>query len=106
MSKLTNVCQTVLGNEKVWTYLEVHTQSPGSRGRHRYRIIVVNRGGNLAEYREDMGLASKFKGIRELHIPSLFEHSVDELLALAEELRNETEIDLDDLLQLDNYKLG
>lgn len=106
MNKLVIPTTTVLGNEKAWAYQEVHLQSPSSRGRHRYRIILVNRDGNLAEYREDMGLASKFKGVKELNIPSLWCHSIDELLGLAEELRNETEVDLDDLLQLDDYKLA
>lgn len=108
MGDLAIRTNTVMGWEKAWTYLEAHLQSPGSRGRRRYRIIVVNRDGYLAEYREDMGLASKWKGVKELNIPSLWCHSVDELLALAEELRNETVIDLDELLQLDSkqYKLG
>lgn len=106
MSKVLPVATTILGNEKAWAYQEVHLQSPSSHGRHRYRIIVVNRDGNLAEYREDMGSIKLWKGVKELNIPSLWCHSVDELLGLAEELRNETEIDLDELLQLDNYKLG
>jgi len=97
---------TVTGDEKAWTYLEIHLQSPDSRGRRRYRIIVVNRDGELAEYREDMGLARNFKGVKELNIPSLWEHSVDELRGLADELRNETEIDLHELLQLDEFKSG
>jgi len=102
------VTNTVTGNEKAWTYLEVNLQSPGSRGRRRYRIIVVNRDGKLAEYREDMGATSKFRGKRELNIPSFWEHDVDELLVLAEELRNEKILDLDELLQLDSnqYRLG
>ena len=103
---LTPVTLTVKGNEKSWTYLEVHLQSPNSRGMRRYRIIVVNRDGKLAEYREDMGPAKKFKGVKQLNIPSMFEHSVDELRGIADELRNETQIDLDELLQLDNYKLA
>ena len=53
-----------------------------------------------------MGPSKKFKGVKELYIPSLWEHTVDELIALAEELRNETEIDLKELLQLDTFKLG
>jgi len=102
------VTNAITGNEKAWTYLEVNLQSPGSRGRRRYKIIVVNRDGRLAEYREDMGSTRKFKGIRELNIPSLFEHTIDELIALAEELRNDKGIDLDELLQMDGskYKLG
>jgi len=106
MSKVLSVATTILGNEKAWAYQEVHLQSPGSHGRRRYRIILVNRDGNLAEYREDMGSVKLWKGVKELNIPSLWCHSVDELLGLAEELRNETEIDLKDWLELDQMKLA
>ena len=94
----------VNGNEKAYSLQEVHLQSPGSRGFHRYRIIMVNRDGNLAEYREDMGLASKYKGIRQFNIPSLWEHSVEELLDIANVLRTETFIDIHDWLGLESYK--
>ena len=102
------VTNAITGNEKAWTYLEVNLQSPGSRGRRRYKIIVVNRDGRLAEYREDLGPASRFRGIKEINIPSFFEHTVDELCGLADELRNEIYIDLDELLQMSRrqYKLG
>ena len=105
---ITPVATTILGNELAYTYMEIHMHSPDSRGSRRYRIIVVNRDGHLVEYREDMGLASKWKGVKELNIPSLWEHSVDELRGLADELRHGLEIDLDELLQLDSkqYKLG
>ena len=104
MATLTRVTTTITGNEKVWTYMELHLQSPTGRGGRRYRIIIVNRDGQLAEYREDMGPVSKFKGVNELNIPSLWEHSVDELRDLADELRNRREIDLAELLQLDKFK--
>ena len=81
-------------------------QSPDSRGFHRYRIILVNRDGKLAEYREDMGLASNFKGIRQFNVPSLWEHSVEELLDIANLLRTETFIDVKDWLELDRMKLA
>ena len=93
-------------NEKAWSLQEAHLQSPGSRGFHRYRIILVNRDGKLAEFREDMGLAKNFKGIRQFNVPSLWEHSVAELLDIADTLRNETFIDIKDWLQLDRMKLA
>ena len=65
----------------------------------------MNRDGNLAEYREDMGLAKNFKGAKvELQILSYWEHSVAELIALADELRWDTDIDIKDWLELDSYK--
>lgn len=91
-------------NEKANSYQEVHLQSPGSRGFHRYRIIIVNRDGKLAEYREDMGLASKYKGIRQFNVPALWEHTVSELLSIADTLRTETFIDIKDWLQIDEMK--
>lgn len=94
----------VYGNEKAYSLQEVHLQSPDYKGFHRYKIIIVNRDGNLAEYREDMGLASKFKGIRQFNVPSLWEHSVEELLDIANMLRTETFIDISDWLELENYK--
>ena len=108
--ELTIVTTTVQGNEKAWTYMEVHQQSPGSKGFRRYRMIVVNRDGRLAEYREDMGPAKAFKGVRQLNIPSLWEHTVDELRGIADELRylDYDKLDLDELLELehDKYKIG
>jgi len=105
MDSIVPVALTVTGNEKAWTYMEAHQQSPGSRGMRRYRIIVVLRDGTLSEYREDMGDAKKFKGARQLHIPSLFEHTVDELRNWADDLRWEPWPYLDELLENDNYNL-
>lgn len=106
MSGIVPVTTTVLGNEKAWGLYEIHEQSPGSRGFHRYQIIQVIRNGQIAEWRKDLGLAKNFKGVNQLRIPSLLEHSVDELMALANELRGEVKIDLKDLLQLDKMKLA
>lgn len=94
----------VKGDEKAYAYQEVHLQSPNSKGIRRYRIIFVNRDGKMAEYREDMGSSKKYKGVRQLNIPSLWEHSVDELLDIADYLRTETHIDLKDWLEIENYK--
>jgi len=100
---ITLITTTVYGDEKAWGYAEVHKQSPRYRGFHRYRVISVLRDGRLAEYSEDMGLASKFKGITPIAIPSFWEHSVDELRDLADELRGRPRIDVKDLLELESY---
>ncbi len=81
-------------------------QSPDSTCFHRYRIILVNRDGKLAEYREDMGKASKYKGAKQLNIPSLWEHTVAELIDLANQLRWDVDIDIKDWLQIDEMKLA
>ena len=104
MSEIILATTYLLGDEKAYSLQEVHLQSPGSRGFHRYRIFIVNRDGNLAEFREDMGLAKNFKGIRQFNVPSLWEHSVSELLGIADTLRNETFIDIKEWLELDTYK--
>ena len=106
MSKIQPTATTILGNERCMGLYEIHEQSPDSRGFHRYQIIHVLRDGVISEFRRDMGLASKFKGVKQLRIPSYMEHTVDELMGLAIELRNETEIDLLDLLELDKIKLA
>ena len=68
-------------------------------------MLGVLRDGVIAEYREDMGRASVFKGAKKLiHIPSLWEHTVAELIALADTLRWDTVIDVKDWLGLENYK--
>lgn len=93
-------------NEKAMWYQELHEASPDASGARRYRKIYVKRDGNLAIYTEDMGLASEWKGTRELNIPLFFEHSVAEALDLAQNLRNETKIDLHDWLEIDDFKEG
>lgn len=101
---ITPVTSYVRENEKAWAYLELQEQAPDFSGFHRYRLIYVKRDGKITEYREDMGLASNFKGAKQIHIPSVWEHTCDELISLADELRWDTDIDVKDLLELENYK--
>ena len=103
-NKIVPITLTVTGDEKAWGLYEIHDQSPGNRGFHRYQIIMVNRDDRLVEFRRDMGLAKKWKGVKQLRIPSYFEHTVDELMDLADELRKEVRIDLKDWLGLETYK--
>ena len=106
MSKLIPATLSVNGNEKAYSMQEVHLQSPGSRGFHRYRIFIVKRDGKLAEFREDMGKASQFKGIKQFNVPAIWEHTIDELLDIADVLRTETLIDVKDWLGLNTMKLA
>ena len=93
----------IFGNEKAIALYELHLQSPGSRGFHRYQIIQVPRNGVVCEWRKDMGLAKNFKGVNQIRIPSLMEHTVDELKAIADVTRR-SKFDVKDFLSLDNYK--
>ena len=105
MVKITPVTLSVAPNEKAWAYLELQEQAPDFSGFHRYMLIYVNRDGKITEYREDMGKASDFVGAKAaIHIPSVWEHSTQELIELANELRWETDIDVKDWLELDTYK--
>ena len=101
---LVQATSYVNGNEKAYSLQEFHEQSPSSSGFHRYRVIMVNRDGKLAEFREDMGLAKKWRGIKQFNIPALFLHTVDELLDMGVDIRNNTYIDVKDWLGLENYK--
>jgi hypothetical protein len=96
----------IRGDEKAYNLLELHEMSPDHREMRRYQIIMVKRDGMLAEWRRDMGPARNYQGVQQLHIPSAWEYTVDELLALAEELRNEIKIDLKDWLELEDFKPG
>ena len=105
MPNIIPITTTILGSEKAIALYEMHLQSPGNRGFHRYQIIDVVRDGKQARFQRDMGLAKKYKGVKYLRIPSLLEYTVDTLMGWAEELRNETEIDLKELCQLDRLNL-
>jgi len=104
MTKLTRVANTIIGNEKALGLVELNEQSPKNRGFHRYQILYVVRDGQTAEWRKDLGLAKNFKGVNQLNIPGLLEHTCDELMALADELRGTSKIDVKDFLSLDRYK--
>ena len=101
---IIRVANTIEGSEKAIGLFELHMQSPDSSGYHRYQIITVVRDGQIAEFRTDMGLAKNYKGVNQLRIPSLLEHTVDELKGFADDLRGHTEIDLKDLCELENFK--
>ncbi len=102
---ITIVANTIRGDEKALGLQEMHEQSPTFGGFHRYQIIHVVRDGKMAEFRKDMGLASNFKGINQINIPSFLEHTVDELMDLADELRGKTNLDVMDFMELNEAKL-
>ena len=90
---------------------EIHLQSPGNRGFHRYQIIYVMRGDMPAEYREDMGTEVSWLGAEQIRIPGgamengkyYVEETVGSLRQMAAQLRA-TKVDVKDLLSLDRMK--
>lgn len=103
MTKITPIALAVTGDEKAIGLVETNMQAPDNSGFHRYQIIYVVRDGQMAEFRRDMGLSKEWKGHNLINIPSLLEHTVDELMDMAEEARNEVKIDVKDFLGLDHY---
>lgn len=105
----------VLADEDCMGLYEVHEQSPGSRGFHRYQIVHVNRGDKLAEYREDLGSAKKFKGVDSIFIPGGTKgddgrfhpvHTVGELKDIADEYRCKRHFDKAELAGVNKIKEG
>lgn len=87
----------VLGYEPCYGLYELNLQSPGSKGFHRYQIVIVARNDKLYEFRRDMGLASSHSSI-QFRIPGAIEnergqaeilHNVSEMQDLADMMRNE-----------------
>lgn len=91
MADLMPAAVVVLPDEAAYGLSEVNLLGPWVEGvgetMRRYQIIYVNRDDRLAEYREDLGLASDFDAIT-FRIPSLWEHTVGELKDIATDLRN------------------
>lgn len=96
MTQLYPVVGSVRADDPCYGLYELDLQSPGSRGVHRYQIIVVPIGEQLYEYRRDMGLAKGQKAL-QFRIPGAirdedtgkveFVHTVGELMEIADELR-------------------
>lgn len=91
---------------------EKSMQSPGSRGFHRYQIIRLLRNDNLVEYRKDMGIAKKFKSdgfaiiggvYDEINNRFYIEHTVGELVEMAEQMRNEPSITPLDYREIEQF---
>ena len=99
------VADKIFGDEKAIYYYELNYQAPDYSGFHRYQIVHVPRNGIICEWRKDMGSVDNYKGISQLRIPSLMEHTVDELMEMANELRI-PKFDIKDRLQLENYIPG
>lgn len=85
--------------ERAIAYYEMNLQSPAGEQR-RYEIIKVVRNDREAEYRRDLGKATKVDQIR---IPSYMEHTVNELREMANQIKLATWDKLD-LVGVDRIK--
>jgi len=92
------VTQVISMEELAWGLYELNMQSPGSRGFHRYQIIQVVRDGTITEVWVDMGLAKKWRKYNEIRIPSLLEHTVGELVEMANDMRENPSFDIKELV--------
>lgn len=99
------IALAVTGDEPALFLQEVNLMSPDNKDLHRYQVIGVIRNDKQYEFRRDLGLAKNWVGIRQINIPSFLEHTVDELIELAEHLRHTTKIDIMDWLELDKAKI-
>jgi len=98
MTKILCGTQYVLLDEPCLGLYEMNLQSPGSRGFRRYQIIHVMRGDKPAEIRRDLGAAKSVKA-NQFRIPGgardettgtfHIEHTVGELIDIADYMRNE-----------------
>ena len=83
-------------NEPAWLLRETNERNSAKREIRRYQRIWVNREDRLAVFTKDLGPASSFT-YPELQIPAEWCHTVDELQAIAEQVREGRE--LDDLIE-------
>lgn len=88
--KLSIGTAAVYVDEHAYSLSEVNLPGPRGRGRHRWQIILVNRGDRLTEFRRDLGDVALYSAM-QFRIPSLWVHTVGELLDMAEHLRYRTE---------------
>ena len=94
---LTLVTNMASMDEPCFGLSEVHLQSPGSRGVHRYQVLGVIRGDRLAQFMRDLGPAENFAQIDQFRVPGgvrddrtgRYEvvHTVGELIDIADYLR-------------------
>ena len=107
MAKLIYGTCFVEESEPCLGLFEMNLQSPGNRGWHRYQILYVMRGDSPSEFRKDMGLARKFKA-NQFRIPGgawdeitdryYVEHTVGELVEMANDMREFPSFDLKELV--------
>ena len=115
MAKIRYGTHFISEDESCIGLYEMNLQSPGSRGFHRYQIVFVMRGDHPAEFRHDMGLARRFRGVDQLRILGgvmdektgryYVEHTVGELREMAEDMRTNPPFDIKELVGLNRIRV-
>ena len=85
-AQIPNQTPYVVADEKAMGLLEVELQTDTSKDIHRFQIISVIRGDKQASYVTDLGSRLLFPN-PPLNIISYMEHSVAELMDMADEAR-------------------
>lgn len=104
MISLMPATHKVNGDEKVYLLTEINRMCQADGRWHRWQKILVLRDDKLTEFAKDMGLSKKWK-TSQISILGLFEHTVDEMMEMANQMR-ELRWDKKDLCQLDKLKEG
>jgi len=114
MARILYGTQYVLLDEPCLGLYEMNLQSPGSRGFRRYQIVHVMRGDKPVEVRKDMGSAKSFKA-DQFRIPGgamdgsgkfWIEHTVGELVDIADYLRTNPSFDKRELARVNRIANG
>lgn len=79
-------------NEPAWLLRETNELNRAKKSLRRFQRVWVNRNDQLAVFTKDLGPASDFT-YPELQIPAEWCHTVAELQAIAEEVRNGRELE-------------
>lgn len=113
MSDLIQGTTYVLPDEPCLGLYELNFKSPDECARRRYQIIMVMRNDKPAEYRKDLGLAKTFKA-DQIRIPGgvkddmtghfHIEHTVGELMAIADQVRSKPAFDKLELAGVNKIK--
>ncbi len=86
------VTDYILPDEKAYWLVESTYSYPSYKGKKRFQLIWVNREDRLAAW---VGVVDDDQGVDypEFRIPSLWEHSVDEMQYMAQQLRFDDTLD-------------
>jgi hypothetical protein len=83
------ITQVLDPNEKVYRLTELNLVKPPHYQNRRYQVMLVNRDDCLAEWWYDLGPAFAFTA-NQFTFPLMWEHTVAEAQAMAEEKRHDT----------------